>query len=197
MAPAAGRGYIPWPKSEARSIVLDDLQNGRLSLLEAEMPAQQAWERKYRHLPAFKYTSLEQFSARLSDHREQVIKQNQRVSLAVAAFERDRKIHPVRSRNDYGQVIFARTPAAALLDEDIKNGRNVGLTPAEFRMTRPEYQLFPPEQFRPRIYQAQRKKKWYNYLDQKRAENEAKVKKGWKKVEEELELKWGQEQEDP
>ena len=67
-------------------------------------------------------------------------------------------------------------------------------------MTHPEYQLLNPTRTASPTHLSSTTKeemKQYDYLDQKRADKEAEVKKGWKKVEEELELKCSQEQEGP
>jgi len=38
------------------------------------------------------------------------------------------------------------------------------MTPEELRQTRDEYKVFPNSYFRPRVYQAVRKKRFINYL---------------------------------
>ena len=49
--------------------------------------------------------------------------------------------------------------AARLLDEDLKNGLNKGMTPLEFQQTREEYLTFPCDVFRKHIYQEERKQR--------------------------------------
>ena len=62
---------IDWRRSDAKKVLLKDLEEGRLTLEATEVSAEQAWA-NYRHRQEFNNVQFNQFKARLKDHREQV-----------------------------------------------------------------------------------------------------------------------------
>ena len=154
-------------------VLLEDLENGDLSLDAKEVSAKQAWERYSTH-PAFKgIVCKEQFSKQVAAHRDQVRKKLGPRSVELAALEHDRKLHPMVTTNNRGEPMFNRSPAKELLRRDVEEKKHVGLTPSEFQQTRTEYHPFDGKVFKHRIYQEVRRVKFLFWLNMKR---EAKMK---------------------
>ena len=165
--------FIDWLKSEAKLVLMEDLENDILSLEEAEVPTAFAWG-VYREHPAFKnLVCYEQFKARLENHRKQVKLRRGKMQEELAAFQHDRKLHPRATHNNRGEYVFDMTPAKALLRDDVKNKRHVGKKSTELWMMRPEYQVFcVQDKFGERIRQEIRYQKFVYYLNEKRMEKE-------------------------
>lgn len=71
---------IDWRKSSARTILLDHLENGTLSLDENLVSAEEAWS-KYHNTEGFKDSvGFAQFKRQLKAHREQVARRKSEVS---------------------------------------------------------------------------------------------------------------------
>jgi len=183
------KGFIPWGASEARAIVLRDLQNGDLPLTEKEMTAEDAWKFKYSAMAPFRHVPFDQFEKQLEAHRAQVAKDNEKLSASWKAFQQDQALFSRRTHNRRGKLVFDVHPAKPKLQEDVKNKVHKNLTPSEFRLTRPEYQCFTLDEFRDRIYQEIRLQRFYNYLDIKRKEKEADEKKRWANQRQKLDKK--------
>lgn len=62
---------INWRKSEARKIIINDLDCDVLSLNNEQCTAEEAWERTYKGMVEFNHVPFSQFKARLADHRQQ------------------------------------------------------------------------------------------------------------------------------
>ena len=72
--------WIDWRKAAARKVILDDLESGRLSLLEEEISAEEAWLTRHKELPAFvgpPRVVFGQFKEHLAGHRKQVAKKKE------------------------------------------------------------------------------------------------------------------------
>ena len=112
--------WINWRFSEAKEVLLADLENRVLPLDDKVCPAFKAWELYKRH-EAFSYVPFDQFKVRLKDHREQVQKEIDRGNEDAVALERDRRLHPRRYVNHRGELVFDLSPAKYLLREDVQN----------------------------------------------------------------------------
>lgn len=159
-----------WNHSEQQATILNDLKSGFLSLDPTETSAEVAWNDWYKKLPAFRHVEFEQFSKQLKAHRQQVERENAKIQQACEAYEHDRKLHPVRTHDDRGRLIFSRSPAALLLKEDLSHGYLDNFSMSELWELRPEYQVFSLHEFRRRIYQENNLQKFYNYLELQRKE---------------------------
>ena len=165
---AQGIAKRSWKKSKARLTLLDDLENGVLSLDGKEVPAKVAWL-TYKELPAFQLVPYDQFRDRLRDHRAQVRTRKEQSTVEEQAFRRDRNLHPQANTNSRGELVFDLSPAKELLRADIKAGIHDRMTPEEFQGSREEYQSFSKRKFKERIYQEIRRNKFISYLEMKRA----------------------------
>jgi hypothetical protein len=142
-----------WRYSDAKKIVMADLEEGRLSLDENEVSAEAAFA-VYKTLPEFEKVCFEQFEARLKAHRELVAKKIQQSIVEESAFQHNLLIHPRNETHDRrGKLIFDRHPAKLLLRQDIKDGAYPRLSPMELWHSREEYQCFELGVFRQRVYQ--------------------------------------------
>lgn len=168
-------GTIDWPKSLSRVLVLDDLENGIISLDESDS-AKDLYDQLYQHTPEFilEKVGYAQFRDRLKDHRAQVAKRHEAAQWEMSALAHDRQLFPVRSHNDRGEKKFYLTPAYGLLAQDIADKKHQTMPPSQLRASRPEYTEFGIEIFDGRIRQAVRRERMVNWRNDKRAAIEEK-----------------------
>ena len=119
---------IDWASSESKLIVVKDLEDGKLSLDESNVSAEMAWMTLYREHPKFVLEGVcfSQFKERLKDHRKQVEKRAQKVSVEVAALVHDQlRSHPQFRKTSFekrGSVLqpfcvrFLRQPLAVFAE---------------------------------------------------------------------------------
>lgn len=175
-------GYINWGHSEPQAIILEDLRKGLISLDDTVQSAERIWTVMYKDSPKFRDVCFEQFEEKLADHRKQVSSEQSRIGRASHAFEDYRRRYPHRTHNNHGRrMMWFDTETKALLFDDVKKNKHEGMPPALFHKTRPEYQQYTLDEFRPKIYQTIRTLRWYNWLELKRKENKEKNEKRWKK----------------
>lgn len=161
--------YIDWRRSEARIVLLDDLQRNVLPLDENVMSAEEAWV-VYSEHEAFKgLVEFRQFKVQLKAHRMQVGKKVPDLAVQLEALKHDRQLHPRASHNNRGEPIFDMSDAKELLQNDVKQKKHIGITPSQFRETRDEYKQFPSEIIKERIYQEIRRQKFIYYMSWKQA----------------------------
>ena len=153
-------------------MLFEDLERGILPLTEDELSAEDAWNSVYVHMPEFIMVAFSQFEARLKDHRKQVTKLKVAASTQQDAFERDRGLHPRRTHDRRGRLVFDMSSAKAKLREDVSNDAHLNTSPTRLHRSRPEYQQFSLDEFRPRIYQEVRRQKFIYYLACKRAQKQ-------------------------
>lgn len=169
---ARREGLIDWKKSDAKAILLKDLNDGVLPLEESEVSAKEAWTSCYVNLREFGNVEFEQFKRQLAAHRKQVKAKKRAANTQETAFQHDRQLYPERQAYSNGRRIFRMSSAQTLLEDDIKNKRHRGLKPSAFRATRPEYTEWELNIFRQRIYQEERRQKFINYLNWKRQQKQ-------------------------
>ena len=162
-------GWIKWKPSEARKVLFKDLQSGTLAVDQADVSAEVAWD-FYRHEPAFVTVVYSQFKDQLRDHRKQVGEDMTRAAQESEALVHDRLLFPRQMENHRGEPVFDLSPAKLLLRADVEEGRHLQMTPSELKLSRVEYAPFDARKFKHRIYQEVRRKKFINYLNQRRAQ---------------------------
>lgn len=163
-------GWIDWFNSPAREIIMEDLQEGILSLDENVTSAEEAWDTCYRHIAEFSSVVFDQFKARLKDNRRQVQALLNRSEMEARALVHDRQLYPRQMHNDRGEPVFDLREAKEFLRKDVKANRHITMKPSEFQRTRTAYMAFKPRIFKDRIYQEVRRKKYLYYLEKKHAE---------------------------
>jgi Ulp1 protease family, C-terminal catalytic domain len=168
-------GDAAWLKHPARQILKNAFMNGEIPL---------DWNRrpkdifdKYKDTTEFEGLHYDlKFQNRLRSIRDIVRHKKDRVELDKAAYEIFRQNFPVRQYNDVGDLRWHGSLAEHFLKLDMKAGKHVGKTPAEFREERKEYEEFSLDRFRKHIDQEKRLWKLQNLLQA----NAAKKGKGGK-----------------
>jgi hypothetical protein len=166
---------INWRYSEARLILLNDLERGILSVDEAEVTAEEAFFDVYREMVEFFQVPFQQFEAKLEDYRSQMQDTLKNSADELVALMRDRRIHPRQTHNLRGEPVFDMSPARNLLKADILDKVHTRMTPSEIQSSRPEYWPFKPRKFKERIYQEIRLVKFIFYLELKRDQERKKL----------------------
>ena len=167
--------WIAWRKSEARDIILDDLESGMLPLDDDVVSAEEAWEEMHFALPEFEHVVFPQFKARLKDHRKQVGRRQNAKNHLLAAFRHDQQLRaqghlPGGGTHDHhGNLIFERSAAKPLLKQDVIDEKHKEMTPDELHETRDEFKEWSLPIFRRRLRQEIASQKWLHCLDCKRA----------------------------
>ena len=168
--PKRSPGTIDWLRSESKQIVLDDLEEGVISLDETDT-AEALFYGMYQYTPEFiaEQVKFEQFKDRLAGHRKQLKHKIESPAWEMAALAHDRLKCPQKTHNEKGEKIFYWTEAMELLKQDIDDGKHLTMTPTQLQATRPnEYGEFPLKIFDRRIRQAIRKKRLINWKNDKR-----------------------------
>ena len=160
------KDWIDWRSKEAataKNAIIEDLVQGIVPLENSEMSAEEAWTH-YQNEEGFENIVFSQFKVRLAAHRKQVKATLLRSRYEEECLRHDRKLFPRKEVDDDGVPFFDLHPGKELLAEDVANDKHKKMTPEELRQTRDEYKVFPNSYFRPRVYQAVRKKRFINYL---------------------------------
>jgi hypothetical protein len=71
--------------------------------------------------------------------------------------------------NCRGETVFDLSAAKLLLRADVEDGKHLTMKPLQLQMTRDEYKPYSAKVFKHRIYQEVRRKKFINYLEERRA----------------------------
>ena len=83
-----------------------------------------------------------------------------------------RSKNPRKMHNNRGEPVFDMTEGKELLRQDIKDGLHLKMTPTEFQTPRPQYLAgkLPAELFKFKIYQEERRQKYFHSLELKSVE---------------------------
>lgn len=169
--------YIDWANSDAKLVLMEELEHNILPLEEQDVSTEFAWG-VYREHPAFKnVVCFAQFKTQLAAHRAQVKKKQGESAVQLAAFHHDRVLHPPAKHNKQGERKFYLSDAHPLLREDVKEKKHEQMSVRRLYCSRPEYQQFCQNKFNQRIHQEVRYQKFVYYLNLKREEKEEKAKK--------------------
>jgi hypothetical protein len=168
---------INWRTSQARVIIIFDLENNILPLDETEFSALDAWNTCYKNIWEFREVPFRQFKERLRDHRQQVAARYANSLDEGFQLAHDRLLFPRKTHNHRGEPVFDLSPAKPLLQEDVKNSKHTTMSSRELWETRPEYRCFKPCKFKDRIHQEVRRQKFMHYLQLQRASKEEEYKK--------------------
>jgi hypothetical protein len=93
-------GWVNWQSCSARAIILEDLLPGGPLFQRDNVPAAAILEwYKDKHPNQFDGIVLEQFAARLKDHRKQGLEEYATAQEEEKYFAHDRKLYPSRSKS--------------------------------------------------------------------------------------------------
>ena len=157
---------INWRNSEARNILLADVEDGAL---KENVLVEDAWE-FYKHLPAFSEVPFGQFKKQLKAHRDQVCIRKERLGDEEAALKQFKKLNPRKTHNNKGEPVFDMMPGKMLLRKDIEEGKHLEMTVNDFYNSRKEYTCITKSKFKERVHQEKRRKKYFHYLKTKTSE---------------------------
>jgi hypothetical protein len=168
-APNPKPKYIKWIVSEAKKIIIADLEEG---ILDVDAPsAKNAWVECYSKMAEFANALFEQFQKCLADHRIQHQQQLIKATMEEILYERDKLMHARQDRNNHGELVFDLHPAKLLLRDEMERREHDQMTPSDLQATRPEeYMLFESKKLKERIYQEVNRKKYLFYLELKRVQ---------------------------
>ena len=160
-------GWIDWRKSPARQVLIADLEKGGPLYRRDNIPAEEVfvW---YKQFAAFENVVLDQFKARLNDHRKQAQKRMFKSLQEEQYMIKDRQLYPREPKNGRGQLVFDMSPAKLLLREDVRKNVHLRMSARKLQKSREAYRPFDPNVFRHRIYQEVRLQKYFHYRDKKR-----------------------------
>jgi len=165
---------IHWASSDARKVLLEDLELKHLPLYDFQLDAASAWE-VYKAQPEFEKVPFKQFERQLGKHREQVLKRQAVIQTEEEAMRQFRARNPRQTTNNQGDPVIDLMPVKDLIREDVEKERHVGLTPSQFQQTRVEYQALRPVKFKERLYQEIRRKKHIFDMNEKSKEQREKA----------------------
>ncbi len=113
-------GWVDWMKCPARAVIMEDLRPGGPLYQRDNILAEEifAW---YKQRPAFENVVIDQFKARLKDHRLMAAKDLHQALQEEQYLVQDRQLYPRQPYNERGEPKFDMHPAKLLLREDIKN----------------------------------------------------------------------------
>ena len=185
-------GWIDWAKSDAKKVILQDLEDKVLPLEEHLVSAETAWNLHYVHMPEFLSVEFSQFKDRLADHREQISRKKNHQNAQLVALQKMKAQTPPKTHNKRGVKNFYLTEAATKLKEDVESGIHLQLAIEAFYMSRPEYHQdeWDINFFKIRVRQAVALQKFRNWMKHKKEERAKKEAKKKKKQEEENQADW-------
>jgi hypothetical protein len=164
-------GDIDWKNSAAREILLEDLEPPRGWLYGVDdMAAEDAYKHyKETYQDIFDHVPFKQFERRYKEAIQNAAKRRMRSAQEEEWLKHDRKLYPRQSHNHRGEPVFDMDEAAKQqLKKDIENKLHRKMEPIALWEKRAVYQKYKPEKFRQRIYQYEKRVKFFNYLDHKR-----------------------------
>ena len=160
----------PWYTSSTNTslgyILLRDLYRFEATRMN-NMSAAQIWAAH----PQFQLYPLDDFKKYNTNMKKLVSRKLQIVAVEEDFFKEDMKNEPEKQSTCRNTPFWNKHAAKQLLSKDIWDGLGEGLKPKQLREKRPEYQEFPPEFFRKRIYEIKGKQRAGPYWQAKRNKN--------------------------
>jgi len=159
--PPRRKKAFDWFHSEARKLLDYDIRKG---VVKREMSVDTVFDMRPQYAAAGR--DLEEarrlFDGRLDSAFIRSDEETNRAAGEMAALQQDRTTHPRPALDAHGNPQWEGSPAQAFMRTDIKNKRHIGLNQSQFRMTRPEYQVYDAQYIGRKISQEDRKQKWIN-----------------------------------
>lgn len=108
------------------------------------------------------------WTSRLYSARQRHRKHEKQAVDHSAALERSRAIYPKKSHNPRGEPRWEGSAVAAVLKQDVADGKHIGVSKTQFRESRPEYTELTVSQrlFRGRVYQEEKTQKFHAQWNQ-------------------------------
>lgn len=166
---------IKWQDSDAKKILLSDLETGTLPPFASDFGPKEAWEAVYSSMPEFSGMEYSLFRSRLNTLRIAFRRRRTEAEKDEAALQHDRKLHPRKPTNEHGEVLYDLSPSKPLLCMDVAAGLHEQMSLAQLHNSRLEYLDFERDRFKNHLYQEKRRKKFVTYLHLKREKGETEL----------------------
>ena len=129
-----------WSNSDGRKFLRSDIRNGRI-------PADMDWEVAFLLRPQFAFEKDQTeakrlFKDRLATARKYVQRKLDRAAEELELYRQDRQVIPPKDMMYSGEPRWDGSNAQRLLKQDVAEGIHLTMSPAQFYVFRPEYQLF-------------------------------------------------------
>ena len=157
---------IRWAKSKARELLYADIIDGKIPLDKNDKSMK--LKEIYNLCPEFKEYSYKKFSSRLRSLQKIVIALKNRAKADQEAYQNFIENHQPSLFTHKGYIQWQGSKAQEKLKEDMEAGLHESMEKKELYESRPEYfENFPLDQFRDKISQETKTKKYLNYLKSK------------------------------
>ena len=143
----------PWKTSKAKALLIR-LLSDKSNLIRNKSPTE-VWQMNewFKQYPLERFINNMKNLEKALDARGGIVaNDNREIEAELTTLRALNQQPPIR-----GYPLWHEHPAMKLLEQDIKDGLHEGMTPLEFRATRPEYKEFDINIFRKHIYQEERK----------------------------------------
>jgi hypothetical protein len=141
----------PWQSSLAKAFLLKLLKDPNAPL-EGKSD-----EEIFKLHPVFEGYKFDNFKTNMKSLKEKVENDRRMAMIETEMFESDMKLYNRKELTVGGYPFWHLHPSSALLEKDVEDGIAYQIAPKELRLTREEYQEFPPKIFVNHIHQAKRK----------------------------------------
>ena len=166
-----------WRNSKAKVLLWKDFVEGELPLNDWDMTPKEVFESR----PEYSATEWSKFPARLRGLRKATIFRIEENEDDEAALAHDRVLYPVSEFELDGSYKWHGSEAESFLNEDaaqiVREGQrhDPDVTPLHLWLSRLEYQLFHPDKFSNHFYQAFKRFKFDNFVQQMKEERGKKL----------------------
>lgn len=179
MAPKNKKSKFVWRNSKAKAMLRDDFVTGELPLGDNEMTAAEIFGSR----PEYSTTEWKLFPDRMRGLRKATRERMKEADEDATALEHDLLIYPPSEFEIEGNYKWHGSMAEALLKEDIEEivaddrQADPEVTPSYLWFERIEYQLFEPEKFANHFYQAFKRVKFDNFVNEQKEQRKKKMQK--------------------
>ena len=148
-----------WVSSEGKKLLERDIRKGVVTTNMSTEEVFNMHREEYEEIGKTPQEARRLFDGRLQRAFVKGGQDSTRAARENAAFQQDRLTHP-RPAMFAGAPQWEGSEAQRLLKEDVAAGKDQGKTPTQFRLTRPEYQVYSAEFIRGHIKQELNLRKW-------------------------------------
>jgi len=148
-----------WVSSEGKKLLERDIRKG---VVTTDMSLQEIFDmhrEEYEQVGKTPQEAFRLFEGRVKRAFVRGGQDSSRSAVEAAALQQDRLTHP-RPAMFAGAPQWPGSEAERLLKEDVGAGKHVGKTPTQFRLTRPEYQVYSAAFIGGHIKQEVKLRKW-------------------------------------
>jgi hypothetical protein len=160
-------GWIDWLNCQTKQVIMEDMANADAPVVFNS--ARDAWTTRYSKMDVVigEKVVYDQFASNYTSLKGRMCTKIKQSYKELQEFYCHWEMHPTKTHNHMGRPIFDVHEAKSKLKEDVDvpSKKHKSMTPATLHASRPEYQAFTLNEFRPRIYQEERRQKFEAYLN--------------------------------